>query len=265
MVDKENNEKFCPFCGELLEESAKFCASCGQALPEDANNPGNHEERKDNPGKDEYDDEEDDEKTTRLRISSDGIKLRSSSDNDDSTVRLNISVPDSKRKEWKRLAATLDESVSELVREAMGQLQAGLTGAENLDEFGQKMEEWGKKFEKSIKKSGIGDIGKKVKIDVQRSLDKSLGKIDSKFMKTKKSEEELERIKKRIKGLIKLQGSVPIDKLSQALEISEEDAENMIYELAAEGVEGKLEESVFKYTSNEDEVISKLFKLIDQL
>jgi hypothetical protein len=64
--------------------------------------------------------------------------------------------------------------------------------------------------------------------------------------------------------LIKLQGMVPIDKLSQALEISEEDAENMIYELAAEGVEGKLEGGVFKYTSNEDQVISKLFKLIDQ-
>ncbi len=265
MVEEENNEKYCPFCGESLEENAKFCASCGQVLPEDANNPGNHEERKDNPGNNEYDDEEDDEKTTRLKISSDGIKLRSSSDNDDSTVRLNISVPDSKRKEWKRLAATLDESVSELVREAMGALQAGLTGAENLDDFGLKMEEWGKKFEKNIKKSGIVDIGKKVKKDVQRSLDKSLGKIDKKYRESKKSEEELERIKKRIKGLIKLQGSVPIDKLSQALEISKEDAENMIYELAAEGVEGKLEEGVFKYTSNEDEVISKLFRLIDQL
>jgi hypothetical protein len=39
----------------------------------------------------------------------------------------------------------------------------------------------------------------------------------------------------------------------------------MIYELAAEGIEGKLEEGVFKYTSNEDQVITKLFQLIDKL
>jgi hypothetical protein len=75
----------------------------------------------------------------------------------------------------------------------------------------------------------------------------------------------MQRIKKRIQGLIILQGAIPIDKLSQTLEISEEDAENMIYELAAEGVEGKLEEGVFKYTTNEEEVISKLFSLIDKL
>lgn len=38
----------------------------------------------------------------------------------------------------------------------------------------------------------------------------------------------------------------------------------LIYELAAEGIEGSLENEVFKYTSNTDEVISKLFEKIDQ-
>ncbi|MEJ2293391.1 MAG: PCI domain-containing protein [Candidatus Lokiarchaeota archaeon] len=81
--------------------------------------------------------------------------------------------------------------------------------------------------------------------------------------KSKKFEKD--HIKKRVQGLIKLQGSIPIDKLSQALEISEKEAENIIYELAAEGIEGKLEENVFKYTTEEDQVITKLFQLIDKI
>jgi len=78
-------------------------------------------------------------------------------------------------------------------------------------------------------------------------------------------EVDKERIKKRIQGLIKLQKSIPIDKLSQALNISEAEAENLIYELAAEGIGGSLEEGVFKFTNDPDEVISKLFKIIDKM
>jgi hypothetical protein len=302
----ENNKKFCPFCGEDLEENAIFCASCGQPLPGGAGNPDNPEERKtiyqkpegfdkkwkkspspphpprpphphhhddddddDDDGDDEDDDDDDDDddndRTINLKIGPERIKFRQSSDKDDSTVRLNISVPGSKRKEWKTLAASLGESVSELVREAMGALQAGITGEETMDEFGRKMEKWGRKIEKTVKASGIEDIGKKIEKDVEKNIRKVNRKLKRKYRSVEEEKEDMERIKKRIQGLIKLQGEIPISKLSQALEISEEDAENLIYELAAEGIEGKLEEGVFKYTTNEDEVISKLFKIIDQL
>jgi predicted RNase H-like HicB family nuclease len=41
-----------------------------------------------------------------------------------------------------------------------------------------------------------------------------------------------------------------------------EQAENLIYELAAEGIEGTLEEGVFKFTSTPEEVISKIDELL---
>jgi len=289
----DNTKRYCPFCGDELEEHAKFCASCGESLPEEATNPGNPEEgngiykkpegydkksrippnppNPPNPkhNNDDYDEEEDD-KTINLKITPERIKFKQSSDNDDSTVRLNISVPDSKRKEWKTLAATLGESVSGLVRTAMKGLQEGLKDFDSFEDFEKKMEKFGRdmdkmgrevdkkgsQLEKAIRKGKIGDIEEEIEKNVRESLEKGLYKY---------SVEDKDRIKKRIKGLIKLQGVIPIDKLSQALEISEEDAENMIYELAAEGIEGKLEEGVFKYTSNEDEVIEKFFKLIDKL
>ncbi|TFG23471.1 MAG: hypothetical protein EU533_03165 [Promethearchaeota archaeon] len=178
--------------------------------------------------------------------------------------RINISVDPEMSDEWKDWAEDLGASVSELVRKSMKLVKNNIGDLKKLEEIGKFVEEsgiegLGEKLEKAIKTSGIesaGDIfaeGTKIRPS----------KVYAEFKKS--SDSEKERIKKRIKGLIKLQGSIPIDKLSQALEISEEEAENMIYELAAEGVEGKLEEGVFKYTTDEEQVIMKLFQLIDKL
>ncbi|MHA1487510.1 MAG: hypothetical protein ACTSSC_10135, partial [Promethearchaeota archaeon] len=76
---------------------------------------------------------------------------------------------------------------------------------------------------------------------------------------------DTDRIKKRVRGLIKLQKSLPIDKLAQALNRTKEDAENLIYELVDEGIEGTIEEGVFKFTNAPDDVISKINALIDKL
>jgi hypothetical protein len=65
--------------------------------------------------------------------------------------------------------------------------------------------------------------------------------------------------------LIKLQKNLPIDKLAQALNRTNEDAENLIYELVDDGIEGTLEEGIFKFTSSPDEVISKINDLIDKI
>ena len=54
-------------------------------------------------------------------------------------------------------------------------------------------------------------------------------------------------------------------KLAQALSITKEEAENLIYELAAEGISGSLEDDVFKFTDDEDEVIDALIGLIEKM
>jgi len=176
--------------------------------------------------------------------------------------RINISVDPDMSDEWKDWAENLGASVSELVRKSMKFVKNNIGDLQKLEELGKLVEEsgidgLGEKLEKTIKSSGIENAGDIFRGDIKPPKPKV------KFYKS--SDAERERIKKRIQGLIKLQGSIPIDKLSQALEISENNAENMIYELAAEGVEGKLESGIFKYTTNEEEVISKLFQLIDKL
>jgi len=74
-----------------------------------------------------------------------------------------------------------------------------------------------------------------------------------------------ERMKKRVKGLIKLQNSIPVEKLAQILDISNEDAENIIYEIAAEGIDGVLEENVFKFSNQPEEVINILNEIIEKM
>ncbi|MHA1914318.1 MAG: hypothetical protein ACW97V_08135, partial [Promethearchaeota archaeon] len=94
-------------------------------------------------------------------------------------------------------------------------------------------------------------------------IEKKLGK--KKIKMSFDVEAEKARIIKRVNGLIKLHNSLPIDKLAQAMGKSIEEAENLIYELAAEGVEGTLEGGVFKFTSTPEEVISKLNELINKM
>lgn len=163
--------------------------------------------------------------------------------------RINISVDSEMSDEWRDWADDLGASVSELVRKSMRFVKNNIGDIAKLEAFGEKMEKMGEGIEKAEKKSGIEDIGEK---------------LAAQFGGDREPELDKERLKKRIQGLIKIQKSIPIEKLSQTLNISKEEAENLIYELAAEGIEGSLENEVFKYTSNTDEVISKLFEKIDQ-
>ena len=164
--------------------------------------------------------------------------------------RINISVDPNVSDEWRDWADDLGASVSELVRKSMKFVKNNIGDIAKLEALGKKMDKMGEGIEKAVKKSGIEDLGEKLAAQIGKE------KIEPKADK--------ERLKKRIQGLIRLQKSIPIEKLSQTLNISKEEAENLIYELAAEGIEGSLENEVFNYTSNTDEVISKLFEKIDQ-
>lgn len=118
---------------------------------------------------------------------------------------------------------------------------------DDLEEFGSKMEKMGKKIEETIDKLGLDKLAEKI----------------GECFQTK--EIDREQIKKRIQGLIITQKALPINKLANAMNISEVDAENLIYELVADGIDGVLEAGTFKYLSTSDEVLSKLNDVIDKL
>jgi len=176
--------------------------------------------------------------------------------------RINISVDPDMSDEWKDWAGDLGASVSELVRKSMKFVKNNIGDIEKLEEWGKSMEKMGGRIEKAVEKSGIEELGEKL----ERQFEGKKGKKEKKGVKIHiDSETDKERIKKRVNGIIKLHKSIPIDKLAKALNKTNEYAENMIYELAAEGIEGSLEEEVFNFTSTSIDVISKLNELIDKM
>ena len=177
--------------------------------------------------------------------------------------RINISVDSDVSDEWRDWAEGLGESVSELVRKSMKFVKNNIGDLKKLEDWGRKMEKMGvgleSKIEKAVKSSGIEDLSEKL----EKQFGKEKGKPIIKVAITKDSDKD--RIMKRVSGLVKLHKSLPIDKLAQALNETEQFAENLVYELAAEGIEGDLEGGVFKFTSTPDEVLSKIKELIEKL
>ncbi|MFW9971419.1 MAG: hypothetical protein ACFFDF_14590 [Candidatus Odinarchaeota archaeon] len=173
--------------------------------------------------------------------------------------RINISVDPEMSEEWRDWAEGLGASVSELVRKSMKFVKNNIGDIAKLEYLGRNLEKMGEDIEQAVKESGIEEIGEK--------LEKKFGnkKYGPKVKMTIDTESKKDRIKKRVSGLVKLYNSLPIDKLAQAIEKSNDDAENLIYELVAEGIEGKLEEGVFKFTGTSDQVISKLNELINKM
>ncbi|MHA1669300.1 MAG: hypothetical protein ACTSV5_01850 [Promethearchaeota archaeon] len=186
-------------------------------------------------------------------------------------TRINISVPPEMSDEWREWSDTLGSSVSELVRKSMRFVKNNIGDLKKLDEFGKKMEQWGDSIERVVEESGIEELGDKLEQGL-RDVDlddikvrTESGKESSRIKVPLNTSSDSERIKKRIKGLVKLYKSIPINKLAQALNKSDEFAENLIYELAAMGVEGELEEGIFKYDRDIEEVLIALFELVDKL
>ena len=189
----------------------------------------------------------------------------------DKATRINISVSPELSEEWREWSDTLGSSVSELVRKSMKFVKNNVGDIKKLEEFGRKMDRLGDNIERAVEESGIEELGDKI----EQSL-RNVG-LDEIKVRTKSGEDgsrikgalnvssDSETIKKRIKGLIKLYKSIPINKLAQALNKSEEFAENLIYELAAGGIDGELEDGVFKFVEDIDEVLVILFELIDNL
>ncbi|MFX0081248.1 MAG: hypothetical protein ACFE94_05795 [Candidatus Hodarchaeota archaeon] len=177
--------------------------------------------------------------------------------------RINISVDPEMSEEWKDWAEGLGASVSELVRKSMKFVKNNIGDISKLEDFGKKMGKMGVEIERVVKDSGIEKLGEKLGEKIEKQIQGKKGK--SRVHMAILQEPDKERIKKRVSGLIKLHKSLPIDKLAQAIDKSYEEAENLIYELVAEDIEGELEEGVFKFTSPSEEVIQKLYEMIDNM
>jgi len=170
--------------------------------------------------------------------------------------RINISVPPEMSDEWKDWADNLKTSVSELVRGSMKFVKNNIGDLKKMKLYGRIIDELGDEIEMAVKESGIKDLDKTLNIYIDKKKSKQ------KFKPKAVSEVDKERIIKRIRGLIKLENGLPIDKLARILDVSDTDAENLIYELVDEGIEGNLEENIFKFSGNIEEVVEKLKSLI---
>lgn len=208
---------------------------------------------------------------------------------DNKKVRINFTLPEFMKNDWQGLAEDLSTSVSQMIREAMTLYTSELKKAEGnlergLTKFGAKMEQVGQKVEdyvgKNVEKRYDPETGRLKSIRVKG---KEVFPNNPNFMKVPEAPNtppapnppaspspttsmvNKDRIKKRVTGLIRIQKSLPIEKLAQSLEITEEQAENIIYELAADGVDGTLKDGVFKYKASDDEIIEILHKIVDRM
>ncbi|MBY9014826.1 MAG: hypothetical protein KGD68_03970 [Candidatus Lokiarchaeota archaeon] len=172
--------------------------------------------------------------------------------------RINISVDEDTSEEWRDWSEELGSSVSELIRKSMRFVKNNIGDLSKLEELGERIEEG-----LLEELDDLEDLGDKIEHAVEGKSKKPKIKLNVSSSSTSSS--DTDRIKKRVRGLIKLQKSLPLDKLAQALSRAKEDAENLIYELVDEGIEGTIEEGVFKFTNAPDDVISKLNELIDKL
>jgi chromosome segregation ATPase len=166
--------------------------------------------------------------------------------------RINISVEPDISEDWKDWAGDLGTSVSELVRKSMEFVKDNIGDLKKLEKMGEYFDKMGGDIERTIKESGIENLGEKIKAKI--TVD-----TNSHFRNNK------ETIKKRIQGIIKLHKAIPLDKLALAMNKKVEDAEKLIYELVGEGLDGTLEEGIFKYTGDIKDVIARFDKIIDEM
>lgn len=179
-------------------------------------------------------------------------------------TRINFTLPTRMKEDWKDMATDLSKSVSQLVRDAMGLYKSEIYNVEKIvSEKGEEIGKIGKKFGKEMGQLGdkfVKIVGSSGTRPPRAPTPPKPPKIPSTILDV-----DIERVKRRVEGLIKLQKSIPLKKLAQALNITQEEAENLIYELAAEGISGSLKDDVFKFTNEEDEVINALLVLIEKM
>ncbi|WP_371803679.1 hypothetical protein [Candidatus Lokiarchaeum ossiferum] len=201
---------------------------------------------------------------SKVKIARIKAKVRSDKEQN-KKVRINFTLPETMKNDWRNLADELSISVSQMVRNAMDVYERSVKGLEdsgaleslrNLEKMGDNIDAAGEKLdnflEKKINRKFDPYTGKPVNIAVSDPLPNN--------------SEEKERKKKRIKGLIMMQKCLPVEKLAQTLSIPENEAENIIYELAAEGIECTFDDGICNFDASQtDNIINILDAVIDKM
>jgi len=175
-------------------------------------------------------------------------------------VRINFTLPEDMKQSWKGLADDLNISISQMIRTAMDTFEKNIDNISDLGDLGDIHVERRKK-----KKGNFSDLETRI----EKWGDKLEKKFEEKFEKSGQAgiqftKENQEKLKKRITGFIKINQNIPVDKFAQILNCTITDAENLIYEIAAEGIEGFMEKGVFRFENPTDEVISEIFKILER-
>ncbi len=181
-------------------------------------------------------------------------------------VRINFTLPETMKNDWRNLADELSISVSQMVRNAMDVYERSVKGLEdsgameslrNLEKIGDNIDAAGEKFENFLEKK------------ISRNFDPFTGKPVKNIRVSDpipQNTEEKDRKKKRIKGLIMMQKCLPVSKLAQTLGIPADEAENIIYELAAEGIECTFDDGVCNFDASQIEsIVTLLNAVIDKM
>ena len=237
----------------------------------------------------------------RVKIQIIQTKIKAHKDKDSENFeRINFTLPKSMKNDWKNIANDLKISVSDMVRTAVESYKDGMETKKDFsgfgkafEDFGNKMEKMGAEIERSVKENieqkydpQTGELlslkikaekGKKHKpIKIKFSSDDSPLDFEEFEEKDKRNNEivndrhsmneaEKERIKKILTGIITSRNSLPLNKLAKLLHISLDDAEDIIYEMIGEGISGKIEENTFTFKGISEDVLSHLFKIIDNM
>ncbi|TXT54468.1 MAG: hypothetical protein BAJALOKI2v1_770012 [Promethearchaeota archaeon] len=186
--------------------------------------------------------------------------------------------------DWDKMTQDLTNSVSELVGTITKSIRPSLKGLKSLfklGSMGKKFEKFGEEIEKAVKNSGLEDLDKNIEVILKAQGDKKATQDEQQPahfrredltdipVKGKESEPNTkiskEKMKKRVKGLIKLKHSVDSKKLTQILDIEEKEAQKIVEEIASQGIEGNLEGNIFKIEQDPEDVIRFLNRKIEEL
>jgi hypothetical protein len=211
-------------------------------------------------------------------------KARFNKNNDErDSTNFKDSIPKDDVEDFEKITRDLTDSVSQLVGSITKSIKPSLKGLLKLGSIGKKFEKFGEEIEKAIQESGLEDLGRNLEVTLQAQGDQKprteeegeekihIHKHDLTDIPVREGNEDTqtkvskEKIKKRIRGLVKLKNSVDPEKLAQILGIEYGKAEKLVYELAAQDIEGTLEGNVFKIEKDPEQVISFLNEKIETL
>jgi len=193
-------------------------------------------------------------------------------------TRVNFTLPKTMRNDMKDLAKELDVSVSELIRKSMQTFKKELeTNLETpIEELSRNLQSVEKDIEKNVRENLQGILKSKE----NPSSGSTPIKTSTPPLQTPENpsnmgprdikEPPMNRlmIGKRIKGMFRMYGGLPLDKLGGVTGLALSELENLIYETLAEDTEGRLKvtmtDNILMLENDSEEIRDYFISLIEK-